>query len=131
MPRLEIGKTYTRDQINKIVGGGVQSFLPTKNGYVVCGCFKLDQNPDAPNEVLVGVGPQREGTARLIVLQQTPIPIFLKREIGEWEYVGKYMGTRYLDREHRFLADEERTKKPGIAGILYMHKEPVEAEAAH
>ena len=123
MPRLNVGATYTREQINNIVGGGVQAFLPTKNGRVVCGCFKLDANPNAPDEVLVGPGPQRENSARTVVLQQTAIPIFLKREVGEWEYVGNYRATRYLDHEHALLAEEARARRDDVAGILYMARE--------
>ncbi len=117
------GLSYTREKINEMLGGGVQAFLPMKNARVTCGCFKLDVNPHAPEEVLVGTGPQREASARTAVLQQTPFPVFLKREVGEWEYVGFYRATRYLDQAHHLLADEERTKRDGIAGILYL--EPV------
>jgi len=109
-----------------MVGGGVQSFLPTKNGWVVCGCFKLDLNPEAPAEVLVGVGPQREGSAKVAVLQQKPFPVFLKREANNWEYVGIYRATRYLERNHSLLANETRTQRADVAGILYM--EPSEID---
>lgn len=130
MPRLNVGHTYTREQINAIVGGGVQSILPTKNGRVVCGCFKLDTNPDAPEEVLVAAGPQRENSARTVVLQQTTIPVFVKGEVGEWEYKGLYRATRYLHNEHPLLADEARAKRPDVAGILYMAKETAEVTAS-
>jgi len=119
-PKLDCA--YTRDEINKMHGGGVQAFLPTKNGKVVCGCFKLDLNPDAPNEVLVGMGPQREMSARTCVLQGTPIPIFLKREVGEWEYVGHYKATKYLSREHKLMLQEERAQRKDVAGILFMKR---------
>ncbi len=114
---------YTRDQIHEMVGGGIQSFLPTKNGRVVCGCFKAALNPDAPREVLVGVGPQREGNAKMAVLQQTAIPIFLKQEPGEWLCVGTYRATRYLDSGHALLESEKRAKRDDVAGILYMIEE--------
>ncbi len=119
-PSPKLGSAYTREQINVMVGGGIQSFLPTKNGRVVCGCFLLDLNPAAPAEVLVGIGPRREATAHTAVLQQTPFPIFLKREAGDWEYVGKYRAVRYLHREHALLEAEERVKRADVAGILYM-----------
>jgi hypothetical protein len=121
-PMPKIGNVYTRDQIHSMLGGAVQAFLPTKNGRVVCGCFKLEANPDAPEEVLVGIGPQREASARTSVLQQTPIPIFLKGVEGEWLYVGKYQATRYLNRDHDLLVKEERAKRADVAGILYMKK---------
>jgi hypothetical protein len=128
-PSPKLGVSYTRQQINVMVGGGVQSFLPTKNGRVVCGCFLLKQNPDAPEEVLVGVGPQRERTAQVAVLQQTPFPVFIKREVGEWEYIGYWRGVRYLDRSHKLLEAEDRAKRPDVAGILYMARmEPAETE---
>ena len=120
MARLNLGDTYTRQQINAIVGGGFQSILPTKNGRVVCGCFELSINPEAPREVLVGVGPLRERTATWTVLQQTPIPVFVKREAGEWEYMGRWRAVRYLDSSHKLLEGEERAKRKGVAGILYM-----------
>jgi hypothetical protein len=116
----KLGLSYSREQINAMLGGGVQAFLPTKNGRVVCGCFKLDLNPDAPSEVLVGFGPQRETSARTAVLQQTPFPIFLKREVDAWEYVGIYRAVRYLTRGHDLLKEEERAKREDVAGILYM-----------
>jgi hypothetical protein len=105
-----------------MLGGGIQGFLPTKNGRVVCGCFHLKLNPDAPAEILVGTGPQREKTAHTAVLQRTPFPIFLKKEVGEWECVGEYLATRYLNRDHKLLESEERAKRADVAGILYMEK---------
>lgn len=119
----KLGQFYTREQIHAMYGGGKDAFLPTKNGRVVCGCFRLDTNPEAPAEIRVGVGPIRETSARTAVLQQTPFPIFLKREEGEWEYIGNYRATRYLHRGHKFLAEDERAKSEALAGILYM--EPV------
>jgi hypothetical protein len=123
----KLGISYSREQINFMVGGGVQSFLPTKNGRVVCGCFLLKQNPDAPTEVLVGAGPQRERTAVTAVLQLTPFPVFVKRDVGEWEHIGFWRATRYLDREHKSLVADPRVQVDGAAGILYM--ESVETPA--
>ena len=121
-----MGNAYTREQIHSLLGGGAQSFLPMKNGRVVCGCFRLDTNPDAPKEILVGVGEQRVRSAQVTKLQDSAIPIFLKRQSDEWEYVGMYKATRYLDKAHHLLEAEERAKRTDVAGILYM--EPFEGE---
>ena len=119
-PVPKLGLSYTRAQINEMVGGGVQALLPMRGSRVVCGCFKLDASPDAPNEVLVAPGPRREMSAKAAVIQQTAIPIFLKKEVGEFEYIGKYKPRRYLDRDHALLAEEPRAKREDVAGILYL-----------
>ena len=124
MAKLTLGCTYTREQIHAILGGGVQSFLPTKNGRVICGCFRLDLNPDAPREILVGVGEQRVRNAQTLKLQGTSVPVFTKKVAEDWEYVGHFKATRYLEKNHPLLADEPRTKREDIAGILYL--EPFE-----
>jgi hypothetical protein len=41
-------ESYTRDQIHEEVGGEKVSYLPQKEGRVVCGCFSPDSNPEAP-----------------------------------------------------------------------------------
>jgi hypothetical protein len=123
-PVPKLGLSYTRAQINEMVGGGVQAILPMRGSRVVCGCFRLDTNPDAPKEVLVAPGPKREMSAKAAVVQQMPIPIFLKEEAGEWKYIGNYKPRRYLHREHALLAEEPRAKREDVAGILYL--DPIE-----
>ncbi len=94
-----LGSRYTRAQIHDLLGGGLQEFLPTKNGRVVCACLRTDLNPHAPETVWVGAGSRREGTARTAVLQGESFPVFLRREdvAGEdsWEYVGWHRGVHY------------------------------------
>ena len=118
----KLGLTYTRQQINEMLGGGVQSFLPMKNARVMCGCFQLETNPNAPDEVLVAAGPQRENSARTAVLQLTPFPVFLRAGANDWKFMGKYRATRYLHREHRFLEGDPRLADEKLAGILSMEK---------
>jgi hypothetical protein len=110
--RLEVGRHYSRDEIGGMLGGSLQSYLPMKNGRVTCGCFRPDLNPDAPAVVLVGLGPQRVNSAKQAVLQRTRIPIFLKRESLEWEYIGDWRATRFVEGEPKERAD--------LAGTLCM-----------
>jgi hypothetical protein len=101
----KLGLTYTRQQINEMLGGGVQSFLPMKNARVMCGCFQLETN-----------------SARTAVLQLTPFPVFLREGANDWKFIGKYRATRYLHREHRFLEGDPRLADEKLAGILSMEK---------
>ena len=48
------GESYTRDHIHEILGGEKVSYLPQKDGKIVCGCFSSDANPEAPYVILVG-----------------------------------------------------------------------------
>jgi len=54
MNELQVGETYSRIEINKILGGDTQSYLPINKDAVVCVCLTMDLNPDAPDIVLVG-----------------------------------------------------------------------------
>ena len=54
-----IGQAYTRTEISRALGGSTLTYLPQREGRIVCGCFVPTQgkNPKAPEEVLVGTGP--------------------------------------------------------------------------
>ena len=54
MPDLIPDALYTRAVIHELLGGDLESYLPHINGQVVCGCFKVSANPNAPEEILVG-----------------------------------------------------------------------------
>jgi len=121
---FEEGKLYTRSEISSLVGGNPQQFLPMRGGRVVCGCFRRDLNPDAPRKVLVGLGPQRERSARYAVDQGSALPIFVKEEEEadnrSWEYVGRYCATRYqTDGPELQRAAADAGREP-IAGILHL-----------
>ena len=85
------GKTYTRAVIAKAVGGGsLQSYLPTVDGRVVCGCFRTDLNPEAPDLILPGTGPVIQSSAALLCEQGGKIPVFLADGNARWRFVGDY-----------------------------------------
>jgi hypothetical protein len=97
MVAIDVGKRYTRAQIQQAYGGGVQTYLPNRAGRVTCGCFDPALNPHAPAEILVGDGPNIIAAARLLVRQGGAIPIFLKRASSEWEYLGRYRVAAHTD----------------------------------
>lgn len=70
-------------------------YLPTDNKRVVCGCFTLDHNPEAPDIIIPGTGKVIEREAKLFCEQDHPVPIFIKRRPNEWEYVGHYKAVRF------------------------------------
>jgi len=90
-----VGQKYTRKEIKMALGGSDIEFLPTVGGRVVCGCFTLDHNPEAPDIIIPGTGPVIESASKIFCGQDYPVPIFIKRRPNEWEYVGRYKAERY------------------------------------
>jgi hypothetical protein len=62
---------------------------------VVCGCFAREHNPEAPDVVIPGTGEVIERTAKLFCEQEYPVPLFIKRKVNQWEYVGHYKAVRF------------------------------------
>jgi hypothetical protein len=93
-PAFTVGRKYSRKEISAVLGGSEVEFLPTENKRIVCGCFTLEHNPEAPDIVVPGTGKVIEREAKLFCEQDYPVPIFIKRRPNEWEYVGDYKAER-------------------------------------
>ena len=81
---------YTRAHIKMVLGGSAIGYLPNVDQRVVCGCFNKQCNPDAPDVIIPGTGPEIEYSARIFCNQKTPVPIFIKLRPNCWQYVGDY-----------------------------------------
>ena len=122
-----LGQKYSRQEISEMIGGSPQIYLPSKDGEILCGCFRPspEYNPDAPGEVLFGPSPSGivEENAEIVYRQAAPIPIFIFRSNAQWEYIGNYRCVRH-SRDANLI--EERMKKyperGEIAGILWFEK---------
>ena len=91
---LTIGQRYSRQDIHDDLGGELDSYLPQRGGRIVCGCFNLDTNPDAPTVILAGDGPQIMNKAQQLCAQGGTIPVFIKRDTNLWESMGDYTVVR-------------------------------------
>lgn len=109
---------YTRTQINAALGGGVQAYLPTNDGHVVCGAFRLDTNPDVPQVVLPGFGPQIEKTAELFASQAECVPVFIKRGTNAWEFVGHYCVQRPSRDRNEITTLAARAGRSGSVSVV-------------
>jgi hypothetical protein len=83
-------RLYTRREISDSLGGGIQDYLPHQEGRVVCACLSPDYNPDAPDVVLPGTGPDIIRWARVFAAQVEFVPVFVKRATNAWQYLGNY-----------------------------------------
>jgi hypothetical protein len=100
---LDVGDYYSRFQIHDMLGGEIQSYLPQRNGQIVCGCFTKHFNPDAPEEIQVGNRPKVVKKTNLLSSQNTAIPVFMKdcarvsKSERIWRYCGQYRFKVLLD----------------------------------
>jgi hypothetical protein len=125
MNDFTIGQTYSREQISGVLGGSHQSYLPTVNRRVVCGCFWRipELNPDAPEKVLYGSGPIVQQNARFVSRQSGPIPVFLCQDHGKWEYVGRYRCTGLRNDSAEIEREMHANPARGpIAGVLFFER---------
>lgn len=118
-----LGQKYTRREISQLLGGSEIEYLPTENKSVVCGCFTLDHNPEAPNIIIPGTGKVIEREAKIFCEQQHPIPIFLKRRVNEWEYVGHYRAEKFSTDPAEIAAHHKGSITPlnKITRVIYLH----------
>jgi hypothetical protein len=120
--KFELGESYTRAEISARLGGSLQSYLPRRAGRVVCGCFNPVDNPELPDIVLPGSGPEIEAAAAEY-RKQYPVPIFLKVVTNCWRYVGNYQVASWsVDRaeieKHQIRSGRKPRGRDRITQIL-------------
>ena len=119
--KFVIGNTYSRDDIHEAVGGDKQGMLPMAGGRVVCCCIKPEVNPQAPSCLFIGDHPNKYRAARQWADDQHDIPMFLKRAVNHWEYIGHY----HVCQSSEALKDREAEAK-NVANLpkIILHLEP-------
>ena len=117
-------RTYTRAEIRQALGGDLSSSLPHRDGRVVCGCFRPDLNPDAPDVILPGRGPKIERWARAFATQRDFIPCFVKADTNAWEYVGRFRVRRVISDAVELRARARAASRPpeDLSMVLYLRE---------
>jgi hypothetical protein len=115
------GAVYSLDSIASVVGGERQSYLPQKEGTIVCGRFTRDMNPKAPYEVLVGDLPKVAAKAKLLIEQGGSIPVFVKEAPNEWRFHGFMAPARFATDRRTVESKAKAAGREGpIAGVLVL-----------
>jgi hypothetical protein len=120
---FERGKAYKRQRISRLLGGGLQDYLPHQGGRITYGAFSLDLNPEAPSIVLPGSGPEIEKWAAVFAEQRDPVPVFVKKRANEWFYMGHYRCVQ-LEREALVIAKHAtKTGRTDISMVLTLQRD--------
>ena len=87
-PRALSGnQLYTRKDIQELVGGEIQTYLPQKDKVILAGCFCRELNPRCPNEIQSGKAEKVIQKAELLLSQpETVFPVFVKELKSDKEY---------------------------------------------
>ncbi len=122
---FDIGVRYTRDEIHDAVGGGSRvSYLPNRDGVSLCACLTLEANPDAPYVILPGRGREIERSADILCRRHRDrdkaIPVFIKRNINQWEYVGNFIVDRDRTSQNEINMHARRANRTDITRVVYM-----------
>ncbi|MCU1325811.1 MAG: hypothetical protein JWN34_1181 [Bryobacterales bacterium] len=108
-----LGQSYTRQEISKKIGGPVQGMLPTVLGRVVCCCVTWDLSKQAEKQLQIGDFPHQYPAARQWARGKQSVPLFCKRQAGQWEYLGDYRVAEATD------VDDDK-----IALVLHLEPAP-------
>jgi predicted DNA-binding transcriptional regulator AlpA len=112
------GKVYALRQITATLGGETQSYLPQRDGRILCGRFTVEMNNRLPYEVLVGDLPRVRHKAQLLALQAEPIPVFIKQGPDRWRFHGPMRCLGFMV-ERALVRDRElESGRSGLAGVL-------------
>lgn len=123
---FRLGERYARPHISEVLGGSSIDYLPTVDGRVVCGCVTLDHNPEAPNIIIPGTGPVIQRTAELFCQQTHFVPLFIRRQTNEWEYVGNFRVARFTTDPADIAAHHCSSITPlsEITRVIFLERQP-------
>lgn len=82
---------YSRTEIQKLVGGEIQTYLPQKNKRILAGCFNKELNPDCPVQIQAGNAGKVTIKAALVISQpENEFPVFIKpnKKSKVYRYIG-------------------------------------------
>lgn len=99
---LRVGGIYAWNELKERFDWDVNQkgyYLRERNGRIVCACLRADLNPSAPWEILVGKGESHIRQAELLARMSSPIPVFIKEAVDQWEYWGQFQFERY-EKDH-------------------------------
>jgi hypothetical protein len=120
---FELNKTYTRQEIFDLVGGGsVHDYLPNKDNKILCACLSQQYDPRAAQVILVGQGPGVEHQARLFCCQPYAVPVFFKKVANLWEYVGNFKAARWTDDPEEISGFEEASGRANLTKVIFLEE---------
>lgn len=116
---------YSRNEIHQVCGGSMQAYLPTQNGQVVAACLREDLNGRAPEFIICGTGPRIASSAETLAEQKNIIPVFIKKEVNQWKYMGLFRCTGSLTGGTEFVRRvlQSNRRPEDVSRVLIMSEQ--------
>jgi hypothetical protein len=118
--RFKQGHPYNRAEISNLLGGQTKGFLPMNNGHVVCGCFRRQYNPDAPQILLPGDLGRIIEPAELFCRQTFPVPIFVSESGNDWIYKGDFHVENWTENAVEIALHNKRAGRKDISRVIFL-----------
>lgn len=109
-------KEYTRMEIQKLIGGELQSYLPQRNKRILAGCFNRSYNPDCPESIQAGKPKKVVDKAELLISQpDNEFPVFVKegKSSRTYSFIGYYHCTGGSKDQDALKAAEMKSGRHG------------------
>lgn len=124
---LKLNTPYTRSEIQLMLGGELQTYLPQKEKVILAGCFAIDaMNPKAPDEVQIGLAKKVKRKAELLSEQpETVFPVFIKQKRSDrhYQFCGNYKFKSLSEDISEIRAAEATSGRHGkLAYVLRLQK---------
>ncbi|MGE5309135.1 MAG: hypothetical protein ACM3OC_08630 [Deltaproteobacteria bacterium] len=117
---FEKGRMYSRQEIAAELGGGVQDYMPQKDGRIVCLCLSQGYEPSERQAALVGAGPGVQQQAEMFCAQAAAVPVFFKEKGHLWEYAGDFSCERWTDDPETIAEYEESSGRHNLTRVIYL-----------
>jgi hypothetical protein len=115
--RFESGRTYTRKEIAKALGGIGVGVLPMKGKDVACGLFELATNAVTHFSGEIDVYPKTLPKGAK-ALGEAEIPVFLKVSSQLWKYAGEYRLAEIETAKKELAKAQRELGREDIAAVL-------------
>lgn len=117
-------KAFTTEEVARLLAGGY-SFIRTKNNIVLGLAITYDKNPEGPEVIVVGRGPILEKKALLLEEQKCHVPVYVKKAVNCWIYLGKYRAIKYDTTKETIERHRKKRPRKDISGILFLSAQKV------
>ena len=89
-------------------------------GKIVAAALQPKLNPEAPFVILVGDGPRRESSAKILCEQSSPMGVYLKRGVNQWEYFGQFVVKHWSESDTEISIHSKRARRNDIVRVIYL-----------